>query len=341
MQTKRLLPLLALLFLCGCAAPAQASDPAPEGLTLAATTYPVYLFAQELTRDIPDLSVTLVVNEQLSCMHDYSLSITDMKVLEGADAVLLSGAGLEDSMGHALEAARRPQIDASQGMDLLCSEHDHDHDHDHEEDDHGEEEALDPHIWLDPRRTCQMLDNLAQGIGALAPEDASRLAANAQAAQEKIMARYAQLKDQLAGLSLRDLITFHDGFAYFAEAFDLHILRAIEEEAGSEASALEVRDILDLIETHHLPAVFTEVNGADATAALIAREAQIQAVPLDLLMSRRDSPLSGVDLYLRVLSDNVNAIQEAYSSCAVSPSNPTAVSPSQDAQGPVSSASRD
>lgn len=339
MQIKRILPLLALLLLCGCAAPAQEPEPAPEGLTLAATTYPVYLFAQELTQDIPELTVTLVVNEQLSCMHDYSLSITDMKVLEGADAVLLSGAGLEDSMAHALRAAARPQIDASQGIDLFCS--DHDHDHDHKDGDHGEEEEMDPHIWLDPRRACQMLENLAQGIAALDPDHASQLAANAEAAQEQITARYAQLKDQLAGLTRRDLITFHDGFAYFADAFDLHILRAIEEEAGSEASALEVRDILKLIDTHQLPAVFTEVNGADATARLIAREAQIQTVPLDLLMSRRDTALQGVELYLQVLSANVNAIQEAYSSCAVSPNNPTAASPSQDAPAPASSASRD
>lgn len=338
MQAKRLLPLLALLLLCACA-PSREPETPPEGLTLAATTYPVYLFAQELTQDIPELTVTLVVNEQLSCMHDYSLSITDMKVLEGADAVLLSGAGLEDSMAHALEAARRPQIDAAQGIELLCS--DHDHDHAHQDGDHGEAEATDPHIWLDPRRACQMLDNLAQGLGELAPEHAARLSANASAAQEKIRSRYAQLKAQLFPLALRDLITFHDGFSYFAEAFDLHILRAIEEEAGSEASALEVRDILNLIDTHHLPAVFTEVHGADATAALIAREAQIQTVPLDLLMSRRDSSLSGVELYLHVLSANVTAIQEAYPSCAVSPNNPTAASPSQDAPAPVSSASKD
>ena len=45
------------------------------------------------------------------------------------------------------------------------------------------------------------------------------------------------MKTSLESLSCRELITFHDGFSYFADAFDLTILRAMEEEAGSEASA--------------------------------------------------------------------------------------------------------
>lgn len=317
MGSKRLLPLLALLVLlsaCSPAAPAQETvGPEPE-LTLAATTYPVYLFACQVAGDVPDLRITLVVNQQLSCMHDYSLSITDMKVLEKADAILLNGAGLEEAMEAALEAAGRPQIDCAAGIDLLCGAAHH-HDHSHEDGEPEEGEEPDPHIWLDPRRACQMLDNLAQALGELDPAHAARFTANAQAAQEEILESYGQWKQQLAALSPRSLITFHDGFAYFAEAFDLTILEAIEEESGSEASAQEVKEILALLEEHHLPAIFTEVNGATATAQLIGREAGVRVAPLDLLMSSRESPLAGTDLYLSVLAANVSTIQEAYS-CA-------------------------
>ena len=95
MVAKRLLPLLLALLLSACAPATPAQGTQDPELTLAATTYPVYLFACQVAGDVPDLRITLVVNQQLSCMHDYSLSITDMKVLEGADAILLSGAGLE------------------------------------------------------------------------------------------------------------------------------------------------------------------------------------------------------------------------------------------------------
>ena len=88
---------------------------------------------------------------------------------------------------------------------------------------------------------------------------------------DQIQQAYPVMQAALADLPCRELITFHDGFSYFADAFDLTILRAIEEEAGEQASAREVADIVTEIQTHQLPAIFTEVNGADATAQIIHR----------------------------------------------------------------------
>ena len=68
------------------------------------------------------------------------------------------------------------------------------------------------------------------------------------------------------------LITFHDGFQYFAAAYDLPLLASIEEEAGSEASAKEIVEITDLVKEKGIPVIFTEVNGSDATAQAIRRE---------------------------------------------------------------------
>ena len=115
----------------------------------------------------------------------------------------------------------------------------------------------------------------------------------------------------LQNLSCRDLIPFHDGFTYFAEAFDLDILRAIEEEAGSEASAKDVMEIVEEIEYHQIPAIFTEVNGSDATAQMIHRECGVTVRPLTLMMGATDGT-PGIALYLDLLWSDVNTLREAY-----------------------------
>ncbi|MCF0123921.1 MAG: zinc ABC transporter substrate-binding protein [Ruminiclostridium sp.] len=336
---KRLLPFLFCLLLLLSLPACGFRDPNPENgddrLTLAATTYPVYLFACEVTRGAESVDVTLVVNESVGCLHNYTLSIRDMKVLDQADVVILNGAGLEDSMSHALDAADSLQIDCSEGIPLLMSGHDHDHDHahgdapeadldeDHDtghdeadhigEDDHETEEGEpDPHIWMDPMRACRMLENLARGLGELDPEHAALYTANAQAAGEKVSAAYQELKPLLDELSCRGLITFHDGFPYFAEAFGLTILRSIEEEAGSEASARDVMEILDEIAIHHVPAIFTEINGSTATAQVIHREVGIPLFSLDMLMSGETRDV-GIDTYISGITANVMTIQEACS----------------------------
>ena len=148
------LALVLALLLGGCAAAPQASE---EDL-IAATTYPVWQFTTAVTEGT-GLQVARVITEPVSCVHDYALSVDQMKILARSRAVVISGLGLEDFMEDVLPAGGAC-IDASTGVQTLCTEaHDHDHDthshgaHDH---DHGEE---DPHIWLDPARAAQMVQN--------------------------------------------------------------------------------------------------------------------------------------------------------------------------------------
>ena len=297
---KKLCPLMLalLLVLSACGGQESTGTPADDaGLSVVATTYPVYLLADAVIGDEAGVDLALMIDQSVSCLHDYTLSVENMRLLDGADAVLLSGAGLEDFLSDALSAAGDlVQVDCSQGVDLLPSQ-----------EDPGES---DPHYWMDPARACQMVANLAQGLSQLLPESADAFAANAQAAQEAILEAYAQEQEALADLSCRELITFHDGFAYFAEAFDLTILRSIEEESGSEASAQEVSQILQEVERHSLPAIFTEKNGSDSTAQVIQRESGVAIYQLDLLMSG-DKDTDGLAAYIAGMDANVAVIQEA------------------------------
>lgn len=313
MLRKSLPLLLALCLLLSACGPAPSQEESgQDSLTVVATTYPVYLFASEVTRGASGIQVALMIDEPVSCLHDYTLTVKDMEVLEQADAILLSGAGLEESMADALSTvADTPQIDCSQGISLR-EYAGLDHTHEEEALPEGHEHEVDPHIWLDPNRACQMIENLAAGLGQVDPDNAALYETNAQLAQDQVKQSYDLLKPQLADLSCRELITFHDGFSYFAEAFDLTILRSIEEEAGSEASAKEVAEIVSDIQTHQIPAIFTEVNGADAAAQIIHRECGVPIYTLDLMMSGQSTEEPGISVYLDLLQSNVETILEAY-----------------------------
>lgn len=303
--------LVLCLLLAACSPVQREADGGDQERQLLATTYPVYLFASEVTRGAEDVTVSLMIDQPVSCLHDYTLTVQDMKALEKADVILLNGAGLEEAMEDALDTvSATPQIDCSQGIQLLEGEA-HDHEEDASPDGHDHED--DPHIWMDPQRASAMIENLAQGLAQWDPDNAALYETNARLAQEQIAQAYDLMKTSLADLSCRELITFHDGFAYFADAFDLEILRAIEEEAGSEASAKEVVGIVEEIQYHHLPAIFTEVNGATATAEMIQREYGVAIFQLDLMMSRHQDLTPGVAAYLDLLQTNVNTLREAYS----------------------------
>lgn len=167
-------------------------------------------------------------------------------------------------------------LDSSAGISTLECHHEHDHDHHHEED---------AHIWLSPDNALLMAKNICTGLKEQYPEYADTFSANLETLLEDIEAVKTYGKTQLSQLSCRELVTFHDGFGYLADAFGLTILRAIEEESGSEASAQELKELTLLVREHSLPAIFTEKQGSVSAAGIIAAETGVKTYTLDMAMA--------------------------------------------------------
>lgn len=275
---------LLTLSLWGCSGNAQCD--------VAATTLPVYEFTVRLCSGT-DITVGRIVTQSISCLHDYTLQVSQLRTVQGAGVVVLSGAGLEDFLEDALDGAQT-MIDASQGLSLQQGGHDHDHGHMHEED---------PHIWLSPANAKIMAQNICLGLTERFPIHTDTFAANLQALLADLDTLQAYGEQSLAGLSCRELVTFHDGFSYFAESFDLTILKAVEEESGSEASAAELVELANIVTEHRLPAVFTEINGSVAAADILAAETGVLTYALDMAMSG--------DSYFDAMYYNIDTVREA------------------------------
>ena len=286
-----LLTVLVLLFsLSGCEN--------PEPSQIAATTAPVWEFTSALCEGTP-LKVSRLVTENVSCLHDYSLSVRQMRTLEQCETVVISGAGLEEFMEDILE--NKDVIDASADISLLEMGSHHHHEEETAEDGHHHEH--DPHIWLSPANARTMARNICSQLEIRYPQYAAVFQTNLDGLNKQFDALEAYADQALSGLSCDHLITFHDGFGYLADAFDLHILKAIEEESGSEASAKELIELIQLVREHDIPAVFTEVNGSPAAASVICAESGISSYPLDMAM--------GETSYFDSMYHNIDTLKEA------------------------------
>lgn len=290
---KYLLILLTLVLLLGGCAPAEHAD-------IAATTLPVWQFTCRLTAGT-DLTVTRLVTEEVSCLHDYTLTVRQMKAIEEADVVILSGAGLEEFLDDALKSAGKV-IDSSAGIPLLDGGHHHHHEGE-EEAHEGHHHDADPHIWLSPAHAMDQARNICAGLSAEYPEYAAVFEENLAALLHDLQKLEEYGKRELAELSSREILTFHDGFAYLAHAFGIEIVEAIEEESGAEASAKELIHLIEEVRHHDIRAIFVETNGSGSAASIIAAETGAHLSTLSMAMSGDD--------YFAAMYANIDALKEA------------------------------
>ena len=300
--TLAALACTAALTLTACGAPAEEAD---DGiLHIAATTYPVYEFASAVTEGMDDISVDLVVKQQISCLHDYTLTVDEMQTIENADVILISGAGLEAFMEDTIAASGARVVDCSDNI-YLMEPHFFDRDEEHKHDHYVEDR--DPHYWLNPDNAIQMMENIKYALSNMETNhENSEYDANFDKYSAEIKERDLFWEKLIYDIprNQRNLITFHDGFNYLAQNFNMKILKSIEEEAGSEASAKDITEIVSLIQENNVPMIFVEENGSDATAKAIQRETGVAIGTLSMNMSDNGRT------YVENLDHNMSVIYE-------------------------------
>lgn len=300
---KKAMTLLAALLLCallgGCALAGDA------GKTYVTSFYPMYVFTLNVTRDVPGVNVVNLAGESTGCLHDYQLKTRDMATLEDADALIINGGGMEQFMDKVIaQQPQLPVIEASAGIEMLCSEDDYEHEgHDHAH----EHEVLNAHVWLDPALAIRQVKNIADGLAGVDAANAQRYQQNADAYIARIEALDSELKESLAPLESCEIVTFHEAFDYFAEAYGLHVAAVIAGDSGEEPSTRQIAKMCDLVSGLAVKALFIEPQYPAKSAQTIARETGAAVYTLDPVVTGDGA----MDSYETLMRENARVLQEA------------------------------
>ena len=299
MTKKYLLLLLLLIFI-----PVHAL-----GQTVIVTSfYPIWLFTLNLTEGLPDIAVRNLAAPDTGCLHDYQLQTADMKALAEADAFLVNGAGMESFLPLIADAfPQLPVVVASDGIPLLKEA---------EVLEIGEaeekEEEVNAHLWLDAGRAVLMCERLAEGLKQVLPDQADAVQANLDRYTERLLALDSTLRAGLADLPHHDIITFHEAFPYFAEAYGLRVAAVVNREPGEPLTPVQLAGIVDAIRAMGRIPLFVEPQYEDLSARTISRETGAPVFMLDPVVTGPESDVP-LDYYETVMLSNMKTLQEALS----------------------------
>ncbi|MDB9524817.1 zinc ABC transporter substrate-binding protein [Oscillatoria sp. CS-180] len=217
----------------------------------------------------------------------------------------------EEGHDHAEGEAHDHDHDHAEG-DTHAEGEDHDHDHaEGEEHDHAEGDAhghshgeFDPHVWLDPKRAIEQVENIRDGLIAADPDGEAEYTANAEAFIAELQALDADISEKLAPFEGQTFVVFHDFAAYFAESYGLQseTLVGIPEENPSPE---DVKRVMETVQAEGLKTILTEPQAGQESFDAIADDLDISVSMFDPLETG-DSEAVQPEYYLNTMRQNAD-----------------------------------
>ena len=252
--------------------------------------------------------------------HTYDPAPADLVVLAEAGVVFENGLGFEPWLDQFFASAQPPGAriivtegitprEAGEGEDTTEGEEQPAEDAGHE---HGQ---YDPHVWHDVANVIVMVGNIRDALAAADPARAELYEANAAAYIDELKALDASIREQVATLPAerRKLVTSHDTFGYFADAYGFEVLGTALGSLSTEAGDPSARDIATLIteiEEAGVPAIFAENVANPDLMESIAAEAGVELAP-PLYTDALGPPGSPGETYIGMMQSNVTTIVDA------------------------------
>lgn len=229
--------------------------------------------------------------------HEFSPSARQAADMRGADALVVTGRGLEAGLGDAIDAAEGDGVPVVTATDALPAG------------------ADDPHLFSDPvlmRQAARLIaDQLAAEIPSL---DTPAFAARVTGYLDELAALDAEVRAQLAVIppERRLLVTNHEVFGYFAERYDFEVLGALVPGSSTLAqpSAADMAALADLIAERHLPAIFADTSAPSRLVDALAAEGSGVAV-VELYTESVGPAGSDGDTYVSLTRTNAARISAA------------------------------
>ncbi len=145
-----------------------------------------------------------------------------------------------------------------------------------------------PHLWTNPLLARRYAEIVKDDMSDRDPDNADFYAVNYEAFSARIDVLDAAMRESFATIPKRQLLTYHDAYAYFANDYDWEVIGAIQVSDFEDPTASEVADLIDQVREEQLPAIFGSEVFSSPVLEQIARETN--AVYVDDL---RDDDLPG------------------------------------------------
>lgn len=223
-----------------------------RALRIATTVAPITSIAANIASGT-DTEIQGIVPEGTNS-HTYEPPPSVAATLESADIVFINGLVLEEpTKNMALANAAEGSVICELGTAILPPE-EWIFDFSFPE----EGGKPNPHLWTNPPMALEYAALIRDSLSAADPANSKVYARNYEAFAQKIAALDVALRSDLETLdeSKRQLLTYHDAYAYFAKEYGWTVIGAIQPSSFEEPTPREIADLIEQVRSTGVTAIF-------------------------------------------------------------------------------------
>ncbi|MBW4642243.1 MAG: metal ABC transporter substrate-binding protein [Goleter apudmare HA4340-LM2] len=293
-----LLGLLLGLWIEGCTPTTSVTNGRP---LVVATSTIIADLAQEIGGE--EVKVTGILQPGTD-PHVYEPVPADSRVLEEADLILYNGYNLEPGLIRLMQASggQVRKLAVGEAVKPLRLEK-------------GKGEVVpDPHVWGDAENAIAMVNAIRDALIELSPTDREKFTQKALQLTNELKQLDSWINQQIQTIPTdkRQLVTTHDAFQYYGQAYGIAIAGTlIGISTEEQPSAQTVQRLVEAIKKIGVPAIFAETTINPALIKTVAEEASVKLAPRQLYSDSIGAQGSGGDSYIKMMEANTRTIVEA------------------------------
>jgi ABC-type Zn uptake system ZnuABC Zn-binding protein ZnuA len=278
--------ILAVALLSGaCASGGDAADD-PAKLNVVTTVSPITSIVSNVAGDL--VEVRGLVPEGTNS-HTFEPPPSAARTLARADVIFINGLKLEDPTRELAGGNLKAGAEVVELGDRTITPDRYLYDFSFPR----EGGKPNPHLWTNPPFAKDYARIVRDTLSARAPAHAGAFAANYERFAAKVDELDAAMKAASATVPRRELLTYHDAYAYFAEHYGWKVIGAVQVSSFEEPTPREVAGLIQQVRSVGVPAIFGSEVFPSKVLAQIGTEAGVRYVDTlrdDDLPGRPDDP---------------------------------------------------
>lgn len=240
--------------------------------------------------------------------HLYKASQGDLKKLDQADIIFYNGLHLEGKMTDVFEKMEKTKPTVAVTKNIPESKL------------RGMEDgtgAHDPHVWFDVKHWISATETVRDELSKHDAANAADYKKNAEAYIKQLEELHQFAKEQIASIpeKQRVLVTAHDAFGYFGDAYGIKVMGLQGISTASEYGSKDVSDLRDFLVANKIKAVFVESSVPKKSIEAVIEGAKKQGHEIQIggelfsdAMGEEGTPEGN---YIGMVKHNINTIVQA------------------------------